>query len=258
MENLKISLIQTDLSWEHPAENRKIFTKKIKTLPETDLIILPEMFTTGFSMQPEPLAEPASGTTLQWMQEQAQQKNTAVTGSIICRENDHYYNRLYFVYPDTSYRIYDKRHLFSLAGEQHHYQPGQQRLIVDYKGWKICPLICYDLRFPVWARNTEKYDLLIYIANWPKPRILHWDTLLRARSIENQCYVAGLNRTGTDPNDNIYNGHSALYDVLGQRNTAADWEASFAETFTLKKDELEEIRTRFQFLNDSDRFEITG
>lgn len=258
MENLRLTLIQTDLTWEEPEVNLAHFENLIDNIKEeTDLILLPEMFTTGFSMQPQPLAEDNDGRTLTWLKKQAQKKNAAISGSVIIREKDKYVNRLFFVLPDGNYHTYDKRHLFSFAGEHNNYAQGTQKLIVEYKGWRICPLICYDLRFPVWARNTENYDLLFYIANWPQRRIMHWDTLLKARSIENICYVAGLNRTGSDPNNNIYNGHSTVYKPMGEPLPCPDWEKEFTHTFTLEKSFLEETRKKFRFLEDRDEFGVT-
>ena len=192
-----------------------MFSKKIDDIKEeTDLIVLPEMFSTGFSMNAAALAEPPEGKTLQWMVSQAQKKVAAIVGSFIVRENDVFYNRLFFVFPDGNYKTYDKKHTFTYAKENETYSEGSERLIVDYMGWKICPLICYDLRFPIWARNTDGYDLLIFIANWPKTRTVAWETLLRARAIENMAYCMGVNRIGIDVKNYEYIGHSAVYDVL--------------------------------------------
>lgn len=257
MENLRVTLIQSELVWEKPEQNRAHFSDKINAIKEeTDLILLPEMFSTGFSMTPENISESPEDLTLKWLQEQAQKKQAAISGSLIVKEGHNYYNRLFFVLPDGNYQIYDKRHLFTFSGEHHHYTAGNKKLIINYKGWKICPLICYDLRFPVWARNVEEYDLLFYIANWPKRRISSWDTLLKARSIENLCYTIGLNRIGNDPNDNNYNGHSAIYDPVGQKLDSKDWESVFTETFVLSKSEITKNRKQFPFLNDQDKFEI--
>lgn len=257
MENLKLTLVQTELVWEDQEANRQNFTSKIEGIAaDTDLILIPEMFPTGFSMNAENLAEPPEGPSLKWMQTQAKTKDAALSGSVIVRDNGKYYNRLYFVFPNGDYKTYDKRHLFTLADEEKTYSAGQDKLIIDYKGWKICPLICYDLRFPVWARNVEHYDLLTYVANWPQARISSWDTLLGARSIENICYVAGLNRIGSDANVDAYNGHSAVYAPLGEKISTTDWESEFVETITLNKPKLDDTRKNFQFLNDRDRFKI--
>ena len=257
METLRISLIQGPLTWEKPEANRGYFGKQIATLQgKTDLILLPEMFSTGFSMRSKALAEPPNGPTRQWMQDQAQKAGSAIVGSVITKGDQNYYNRLYFVFPTGNYEVYDKHHLFTYAKEDKSYTPGGKKLIVDYKNWKICPLICFDLRFPVWARNREDYDLLLYIANWPKSRILHWDTLLRARSIENLCYTVGVNRIGIDGNNLEYNGHSAIYDALGQKITTSDWEKEFTETTILKKSRLTKVRKTFPFLKEKDSFKF--
>ena len=256
MENLNIALLQVDLFWENIKKNLKLFEEKIESVnAEVDLFILPEMFSTGFSMNAEKLAESANGPTLKWMQRVASEKNAAITGSIIVKEKDEYFNRLYFVFPDSTFKKYDKHHTFTLAKEHETYSAGNERLQVEYKGWKICPLICYDLRFPVWARNTEDYDLLIYVANWPKPRILAWDVLLQARAIENMSYCAGVNRTGLDGNNHEYTGHSAVYDSLGKPLFDQE-EAAFAKVLTLDKKQLLDTRKKFKFLQDRDKFTL--
>ncbi len=256
-DELKVTIIQSDLIWENPEENRKHFSEKMDSLEEeTHLIILPEMFTTGFTMNASVLAEKKNGDTLQWMQEEAKKNNCAITGSIIISENGNYYNRLFFVFPNGEYKTYNKRHTFTLAGEHNTYSAGNNRLEIDYLGWKFCPLICYDLRFPVWARNTENYDVLLYVANWPKRRITAWDALLKARAIENMSYCVGVNRTGTDANNHQYNGHSAVYDVLGEKVSTSNFEEVFIETIVLQKSHIEKNRRHLQFLNDRDDFEI--
>jgi predicted amidohydrolase len=212
------------------------------------------MFTTGFSMNASKLAETMDGDTLQWMISEAKKNNSALTGSVIISENGLYYNRLFFVYPDGSFETYDKRHTFTLAGEDKIYTAGSKRLIVAYKGWKICPLICYDLRFPVWARNTDEYDLLYYVANWPAKRINAWDALLKARAIENMTYCLGVNRVGLDANGHEYVGHSAAYDALGEQISTTDFEKELVVTIVLQKKHLDTHRARLQFLNDRDRF----
>lgn len=257
-EKLKITIIQSELHWENSEANRAMFSEKIQNIEgETDLIVLPEMFTTGFSMNAEKLAEPNNGETLRWMIQEAQKNNCAITGSVIISEENNYYNRLFFVSPDGSFQKYDKKHTFTLAKENETYSAGTERLIVNYKGWKICPLVCYDLRFPVWARNTVDYDVLIYVANWPKVRTLAWDTLLRARAIENMAYCIGVNRVGFDGNDHEYIGHSAVYDVLGKQILTANFETEFTETVTLEKENIENNRKHLQFLNDRDSFTLT-
>ncbi len=256
-ENLKITIIQSELHWENAKSNRKMFSEKIQNIEgETDLIVLPEMFSTGFSMNAENLAEPNDGETLNWMISEAQKKNCAITGSVIISENGKFYNRMFFVFPDGSYKKYDKKHTFTLAKENETYSAGTERLIVNYNGWKICPLVCYDLRFPVWARNTENYDVLIYVANWPKVRTLAWDTLLRSRAIENMAYCIGVNRVGFDGNDHEYIGHSAVYDVLGKQISSSAFD-EFTDTVILEKEHIESNRNHLQFLNDRDYFTLT-
>ncbi|MDC8002174.1 amidohydrolase [Aequorivita todarodis] len=255
--DLKITLVQSELIWENASANRELFSKKFQTFEgETDLIVLPEMFTTGFSMNAKKLAEPNDGDSLNWMISEARKHNCAITGSVIISENDKFYNRLFFVLPDGTYEKYDKKHTFTLAKENETYTAGKERLIVNYKGWKICPLICYDLRFPVWSRNTEDYDVLIYVANWPKVRTVAWDTLLRARAIENMSYCVGVNRVGFDGNDHEYVGHSAVYDVLGKQVSPSAFD-EFIETVTLSKEHIESNRKHLQFLNDRDKFTLT-
>jgi predicted amidohydrolase len=222
-----------------------------------DIILLPEMFTSGFTMNPTKVAESMQGETVAWMKESASKKQAAITGSLVVEENGFYYNRLLFVHPDGVVESYDKRHTFTLAGENEVYSAGTQKLIVNYKGWKICPLICYDLRFPVWARNVENYDVLIYVANWPKVRIAAWDALLKARAIENMSYCIGVNRVGLDGNNHEYSGHSAAYDVLGNRLDSIPVEKEAIEIVTLNKRDLETYRMKLNFLEDRDEFSLT-
>lgn len=256
-ETLKTTLIQSKLHWEDAEANRNMFSEKINSISEeTDLIILPEMFTTGFSMNASNLAEETNGTTLNWMIAEAKKSNAAITGSVIVSTGTNFYNRLFFVFPDGNYKIYDKKHTFTLAGEHKTYSKGRERLLVEYKGWKICPLVCYDLRFPVWARNTEDYDLLLYVANWPKKRTSAWDALLKARAIENMSYCIGLNRVGLDGNDHDYTGHSAVYDVLGEQISTNDFEKEFIETVTLTKEHIAATRDHLKFLQDRDQFQL--
>ena len=253
---MKVTLIQTDIIWENAEQNRNNFEEKINSITsDVDLIVLPEMFTTGFSMHPEAIAESMEGNTVSWLKIIARLKNTAITGSIVIKENDNFYNRLVFVFPSGEMQYYDKRHLFSLAGEDELYSAGAKKLIIDYKGWKICPLICYDLRFPVFSRNTEDYDLLIYVANWPTTRVLAWDTLLKARAIENMCYTIGVNRIGEDGNNYPYSGHSQVFDFLGNIRVEPSSEEAIFVT-TLDKTEMLETRKKLDFLSDRDIFEI--
>jgi len=253
MQDLKVALIQTDLTWENPVQNRANFTHKIDAITEqVDLIILPEMFTTGFTMNPYKVAETMGGETIFWLQKIAKEKEVAITGSLIIEENNNYYNRLVFVCPSGEIKTYDKKHTFTLAGEDKVYTAGIEKLIVSYKGWKICPLICYDLRFPVWARNVEEYDVLIYVANWPKPRVTAWDALLKARAIENMSYCLGVNRVGVDVNDYEYVGHSVAYDSLGKEISNLNPSEEKVEIVTLDAKQLQKVRKKLQFLNDRD------
>ncbi len=257
-DTLHVAAVQYDLHWENRLANLNNLEKLVEKLKDkpVDLIILPEMFTTGFTMNARQCAEKTEGKSLEWMRKQSSRLNAAITGSIIVEEHDQYYNRMYFVWPDGEYRTYDKRHTFSYVGEDKVFEKGTNRLIVDYKGWKICPLICYDLRFPVWSRNTEEFDVLIYVANWPESRILAWDTLLRARAIENLCYTIGVNRVGNDGNQINYNGHSSIHDPLGKRFTGLEDEEAGIVSGQLEKKELNKIRNKFRFLDDRDEYEI--
>jgi len=251
---MKIALIQAPLLWENPKQNRNYFEDKINSIRETiDLIVLPEMFTSGFTMNPKAVAESMQGETVLWLQALAKAKNAAITGSLVIEENGNFYNRLVFVLPSGAIKTYDKKHLFTLAGEDKAYTSGTQKMLIEYQGFKICPLICYDLRFPVFARNTEEYDVLIYVANWPKPRINAWDALLKARAIENMCYTIGVNRIGEDPNKHDYPGHSQVIDELGNYLIAPQ-EIEGVFITTLNKNTLEANRQKFGFLNDRDAF----
>ncbi len=250
---LEVAIIQSDIVWENPIENRKNFTDKITAISsEIDLIVLPEMFTTGFTMNASKFSETMQGKTVLWMQEMALKKQCALVGSCIIYEEEKYYNRLFFVKPSGKIAHYDKHHLFTLAGEHKVYSKGLNRLLVDFRGWKICPLICYDLRFPRWSRNTVNYDLLLYIASWPKARISAWNTLLKARAIENMTYCIGVNRIGEDKNAYEYSGNSVALDYFGNElvtTTAYKEEISFV---TLNKKSQDTARNKFSFLKDQD------
>ncbi|MCL9806016.1 nitrilase family protein [Flavobacterium amniphilum] len=253
---MEIALIQSDLIWENPKANREQFEKKIDAIDKMlDLIVLPEMFSTGFTMNPSKVAETMDGETVSWVVSLAKRRKTAVTGSLVIEENGHFYNRMLFVFPDGSITKYDKKHLFSLAKEHEVFTSGNEKVIVEYKEWKICLQICYDLRFPVFSRNVENYDLLIYVASWPKPRINAWDILLKARAVENLCYVVGVNRVGTDGSQLEYTGHSQIIDYLG--NYAAEpFEDDGIRIISLDKQAMLDTRNRLNFLNDKDAFEI--
>lgn len=254
-DTLDIALVQTSLVWENPKANRIHIENKVSSI-SADLIVLPEMFTTGFTMNAKDVAESMGGESIAWLKELSKSKNAAIVGSLVITENNNYYNRLVFVEPSGKLTAYDKRHTFTLAGEHKVYTAGQEKIIIDYKGWKICPLICYDLRFPVWARNTEDYDILIYVANWPKVRITAWDTLLKARAIENMAYSIGVNRVGLDGNDYEYSGHSAAYDVLGNHIDSIPENEETIEIVTLEKSHIDKYRERLGFLKDRDAFSL--
>lgn len=254
--DLQIAIIQTDLVWENAKENKAKLDVMLEEIENVDLIILPEMFTTGFSMTPKPFAENMKGETVRWMQQKATQFNAAIVGSIIIKEESNYFNRMLFVHPNGTIEKYDKRHTFTLAGEHKEYTSGKSKSIITYKDWRICPLICYDLRFPVWSRNVEEYDLLIYVANWPKPRINAWKTLLKARAIENMSYCIGVNRVGVDANGYEYNGNSIAIDYLGNEITEVAENTEKIIYATLSKNELINTRAKLPFLEDKDRFTI--
>ncbi len=254
-KELKVALIQTTLVWENPQSNRNAFIAKISEIStEVDLIVLPEMFHSGFTMNPDHMDQNEGQKSLEWMLNIAQQEGKALVGSIPYYETEAYFNRLFFVKPDGAYHQYDKRHTFTLAGESEIYRAGKDRLVLEYRGFKICPLICYDLRFPVWARNTVDYDVLLYVANWPKTRIYAWDTLLAARAIENMAYCIGVNRIGQDDGGYHYTGHSAVYDSLGKRLSFSKEDTILYAT--LYKDHLEDTRNKLKFLQDRDRFSL--
>lgn len=249
---LRVTLVQTALHWEKKEDNLKHFDQLLASVNDTDLIVLPEMFSTGFSMRPELFAESMEGSTVLWMEKIAAEKNTCVIGSIIIKEENKFYNRLVWVYPNGDIYTYDKRHLFSMGNEHQHYTAGQDRPRVMLKEWVVCPLICYDLRFPVWSRNTEPiYDLLIYVANWPDVRRHAWKTLLTARAIENQAYVMGVNRIGKDANDIEHAGDSCVIDAKGTWISETKPYKESVETLTINLKELKEFREKFPVLNDS-------
>ncbi|WP_299054899.1 amidohydrolase [uncultured Polaribacter sp.] len=257
MQNeLNIVAIQANLIWENAEKNRSYFEDEINKLPEkTSLVILPEMFTSGFTLQPKNVAEKMNGITVAWVQKLATKKQLAICGSLVIEEHDKFYNRFVFIAPNSAPIIYDKRHSFSLATEDKYYTAGKTKQIINYKGFKICPLICYDLRFPVWSRNTENYDVLIYVANWPAVRIDAWQTLLKARAIENMSYVIGVNRVGQDGNQHNYSGQSQVLDPLGLEVASLKEEVGFLEA-TLSKENLLNCRAKFKFLEDRDQFKI--
>lgn len=283
MSTLSVTIIQANLHWEDKAANLQMFEEKINSIKEkTEIVVLPEMFSTGFSMYPEKLAETMDGETVQWMKRIAATKKIILTGSVIIADTGQaapggltrYCNRLIWMLPNGQYGIYDKRHRFAFGGEDEQFSAGTKRLIASVKGWKINLLVCYDLRFPVWARQAPplsdraspdtsgrrvggeaEYDVLIYVANWPDKRVHAWKTLLQARAIENQCYVVGVNRVGNDGNNIHYTGESMIVDPLGEvLYTKKEEEDIF--TITLNKEHLNSVREKFPFWRDADRFQI--
>jgi predicted amidohydrolase len=258
-ESLFVTLIQPDIIWEDKASNLAYYLKLIANISgPKEIVVLPEMFSTGFSMAPERLAEGMDGETVAWMRTVAQEHRIILTGSLIIEEGGQYYNRLVWMQPDGVYSNYDKRHLFGYAEEDAHYTAGSKKLITQVKGWRICPLVCYDLRFPVWARNVpgSEYDVLLYVANWPQRRSRAWRTLLQARAIENQAYCIGVNRIGEDGKGIAYSGDSSVFDPLGEML----WQETDKEsvyTIELNRQKLEETRSQFPFLRDADKFLIS-
>jgi omega-amidase len=258
MSTLTISAIQTHLHWEDKNANLKMFEEKIFSIPgKTEIVILPEMFSTGFSMRPEGLAEKMDGPTMAWMKKIAGLRSIILTGSLIIEDKGNYYNRLIWMLPDGTYGQYDKRHLFAYGGENRKYSPGSSRLIASVKGWKILLQVCYDLRFPVWSRLSSQgeYDLLINVANWPERRSGAWKILLQARAIENQCYVAGLNRVGLDGNQIAHSGDSMIVDPVGEILDHRSRDEAIL-TSILQKEHVEEVRMKFPFWKDADHFKI--
>jgi len=261
MNILRTTLVQTDLYWQDIDANLAMLEEKIWQIDEdTDLIILPEMFNTGFSMNAEKLAEPMNFNTFKWMNQMAKQKNAAICGSYIVKESTNYYNRLYFIDPEGSFDFYDKRHLFRMGEEHLTYSEGKKRMIREFRGFRIMPLVCYDLRFPVWIKNQYdkdadalEYDVLVFVANWPAPRTNVWDTLLKARALENQCYSIGVNRTGKDGEGIEYSGNSVIYDYKGLSLNDVSTEPSI-QTVELNLEELKAFRKKFPVYLDWDKF----
>lgn len=252
---LHITLIQPDIVWEDPAANLQRYEKMIAGITgPKHIVVLPEMFTSGFSMDSKRLAEPMDGNSVKWMADMSVKHRCILAGSLIIEDGGKYYNRMLWVQPDGSIGHYDKRHLFALATEDEHYTAGDTRMIAQVNGWRINLLICYDIRFPVWARNVgDEYDVLLYVANWPEVRSQAWKTLLQARAIENQCYAVGVNRVGTDGKGFSYTGDSSVFGPLGEQL----WQHSNTEavhTVTLDKDTLHQTREKLPFLRDADKF----
>ena len=252
---MKITLLQQDIVWGKPEENVRAAEQAMNARPGSSLYVLPEMFSTGFCTEPEGLAEPADSDTLRWMCSYAQEHGCAVAGSLAVWEEGKYCNRFYFVFPDGSYRTYDKRHLFTYGGEDRHFTAGRERVIVEYAGVRFLLLVCYDLRFPVWSRSRKDYDAILYVANWPTSRVEAWLALLRARAIENQCYVAGVNRVGTDPACD-YCGGTLCIDPYGKTLAECERGKTGSVTVELDMDSLEAFRQKFPVLEDADGFDL--
>ncbi len=249
---MKVTILQQDILWNSPNENLKRFDLAIENAAESDIYVLPEMFATGFCTDPQIVEPSAQVEILEWMRHKASQKNAAVAGSVVVNENGRYYNRFYFVKPDGDVTQYDKRHLFTYGGEHNHFTAGEKRVVVKWKGVRILLEICYDLRFPVWARNRGDYDMIIYVASWPTSRVEVWKTLLMARAIENQCYVVGVNRVGTDPL-NEYSGGSRIIDPYGKIMVSCEDGVEESLTAEIDMPILEAFRAKFPVLNDADR-----
>tara|TARA_B100000768_G_C11228757_1_gene354062 strand:+ start:115 stop:891 length:777 start_codon:yes stop_codon:yes gene_type:complete len=251
---LNVALIQTNLVWEQPKVNREQIESYFKMVSkQADVVFLPEMFSSGFTMNPESISESMNGTTVDWMKKWSIKIDAAIAGSLAIKEDGKFYNRFIWVNTDGSIHYYNKKHLFTLAEEHRTYIEGDSNGIIEFKGWKVCLRVCYDLRFPVWSRNTEDYDLLVYVANWPSPRINAWDILLQARAIENMSYIVGVNRIGKDALKNNYPGHSAAYDFLGACIGAMGTGAGIVEVCLNSKDQ-EKTRKQLDFLKDQDSF----
>ena len=259
-DSIRIVLVQSDIHWEEREKNLGMLGHKLQSVEPRSIVLLPEMFSTGFSMDPAGLAENMEGRTVEWMRQTAKDRRIVLAGSVIIEEDSKFYNRMIWMLPNGNYATYDKRHLFGYAGEHEKYSPGNKRQIVSVSGWRMNLTVCYDLRFPVWARQAvsegkPEYDVLVCVANWPEKRILAWQTLLRARAIENQCYVAAVNRVGKDGNDIVYSGESMVIDPLGEIMITRQNSEELL-TMELDKTHLEETRSRFPFLRDADEFII--
>lgn len=253
---MKISLIQMNLAWCDTTENLRRAEELIANVPGADVYVLPEMFTTGFCMEPKYIAEPMEGPSLAWMQSMATKKNAAIVGSVAAISPEGgYRNRMYFVEPNGKVTYYDKRHLFSYSGEDKHYESGKEKVIVEFRGVRFFLQVCYDLRFPVFGRNCDDYDIALYVANWPDKRRMAWDILLRARAIENQAVVIGVNRVGNDPICN-YDGGTVAIDFFGFVAAQCKDNTEQAITYEVKMDDLRQYRSKFPSLNDSDNFKI--
>lgn len=256
MSDLRIFGLQYDIVWKDKKANFKKIEALESKIEEADIVVLPEMFQTGFCFDSQELSEDFDNSyTIKWLHEQAAKTNAVWVGSAMINEGDKVYNRLIWMPPNGDFLTYDKRHLFSMSEEPGHFTAGAQKLVVEYKGWKICPMVCYDLRFPVWIRNTEAYDLLLFVANWPERRSVHWEKLLEARAIENQCYVVGINRVGNDGNGVYHDGKSAFINPMGEKMEFSIHHETILEA-ELIKTEIENVRSRMPFLQDADKFTL--
>lgn len=252
---MKVTILQRNIEWANPRLNVARADEALARLPDADLFVWPEMFSTGFCTQPEGIAETADSNTLQWMKRKAAERDCAIAGSVAVCEEGKYYNRFYFVTPDGSVRHYDKKHLFTYGGEHERFTAGTERVVVDFRGVRILLAVCYDLRFPVWARNKGDYDMILYVASWPTPRVDAWSALLRARAIENQCYVAGVNRVGNDPYCD-YSGGSVIIDPYGKTLAECPWNTESVATAEIDMEALEKFRKKFPVLGDADPFTL--
>ncbi|RHJ91049.1 amidohydrolase [Parabacteroides bouchesdurhonensis] len=257
-DSLRISMIQSHIIWEDRSENLGYYGELLRRVSgKTDIAVLPETFTTGFSMEVEKLADTMNGETIPTIKSWAKTYGMAIIGSFIAEENGAYYNRAFFITPEGEEYYYDKRHLFRMAGEDKHFSAGDKRVIVNYKDWNICLQVCYDLRFPVWSRNVKnEYDLLVYVANWPEPRKKVWKALLQARAIENMAYVCGVNRVGIDGKGFVYHGDSMVFSPKGKKLADAGKREEITRTCALQKDELDDLRTKFPVWKDEDSFQL--
>ncbi|MFK7885445.1 MAG: amidohydrolase [Gammaproteobacteria bacterium] len=252
---LRVALAQVPLLWHDTPGNHAQFDALIDDAGDFDLLVLPEMFASGFSMSPAQCAQDMDGPSVTWMRELAARRNAAICGSLAIRDGEHFVNRFVFMYPDGAMSTYDKRHSFTLAGEHEVYTAGNERSVIEFRGWRLAPFVCYDLRFPVWCRHAGSCDLMLFVANWPQPRRTAWNTLLRARAIENQCFVAGVNRVGTDHNEREYFGDSAVVDALGDDVVNAN-DRHVLEFATLDLGALHALRERLPFYRDADAFDV--
>lgn len=255
MSTLRVALVQSRLRWRDPEENRAHLSAQMDGVEAANLFVLPETFTTGFLGEKADTDEGMEGATVAWLQREAAARNAAICGSAVIRDEVGRRNRFLFAAPDGQLAFYDKRHLFSYAGEDKRYVAGEQRVLFEHRGWRINPQICYDLRFPVWCRSRGDFDLAIFVANWPSPRVQAWDTLLRARAMENQCYVVAVNRVGEDGRGLAYPGHSAIYDPLGEA-IIAPWESEGVRDALIDLDRVREVRADFPFAAEADDFTL--